>query len=121
MVSTVNVARASLHDEYARLRVKIFDTYRTLALVGRAPGAAAHKLPRNLGHWHTGHSELVRAVAPVLEPIVERIEEMRRQRDPKYIKAHHTPLRRGDNFRRRSGKAKVQLNPGEWPPKWRSW
>jgi hypothetical protein len=122
MASTVNAARRALHEQYVRLRLKIFDHYGRLALVGSLPGAAAQRLPPKLGHWTERHSALVRAVSVELEPIVAQIERLRAGRDPERIKAQHTPLRRGDNFRRkRSDRPKVQLNPGEWPPKWRKW
>lgn len=119
MATVVSAERSKLHDEYVRLRSKILDYYRTLALVGLAPGAAEHKLPPKLGHWTDRHSALVRAVSGDLHPTVQRIEQLRAWRDPSRISAQSTPLRRGDNFRRRSGKPKVQLNPGEWPPRYK--
>jgi len=125
MASTVDVSRAARHEEYVRLRLKIFAYYDVLALVGASPGAKAHKLPPKLGHWSWRHSELVREVGgdPLLH-IVQRIESLLEQRKPSYIKARHTPLRRGDNFRRKNSGGKpreprVQLNPGEWPPRYK--
>jgi hypothetical protein len=118
MATVVKAERSKRHEEYARLRTRIFNHYRTLALIGGAPGARAHQLPPKLGHWSSRHSDLVRAVDVALWPIVRRIEELRAQRAPDLIKAQHTWLRRGDNFRRRSA-PKVQTNPGEWPPKYK--
>jgi hypothetical protein len=120
MATVLKVERGKRQEEYARLRVRIFDYYHILALVGGAPGAQEHKLPPKLGHWSERHSTLVRAVDERLWPTVRRIEELRAQRDPSRIKAQHAWLRRGDNFRRKGkGKPKEQLNPGEWPPKYK--
>lgn len=117
MATTLKAERGKAHAEYARLRLKIFAHYDILALVGQPPGARAHKLPPKLGHWSEKHSALVRAVSTELHPTVRRIEELRQARDPDLIKAQHAPLRRGDNFRRKS--KEQLLNPGEWPPRYK--
>ena len=120
MSTIVSEERTKLHNEYARLRVQILDHYRALALVGAAPGAAEHKLPPKLGHWSARHSALVRAVSEDLAPTVQRIEELRAWRDPARIKALRAPMDRGLNFtRKRPARPKVQLNPGEWPPRYK--
>ncbi len=119
MSTIVSAERSKLHNEYAQLRVKILDYYLALALVGRAPGAAEHKLPPRLGHWTARHSALVRAVSEDLAPIVQRIEELRAWRDPTRIKAQRPPMNPGHNFKRRGGRGQPQLNPGEWPPRYR--
>lgn len=121
MGSTIHVARAALNNQYVPLRQRILDHYQQLALVGCAPSG---KLPPpKLGYWDAGsngHSEGTLAASPELAPIVRAIEALLQQRDPARIKAQHVPLRRGDNFRRKSGKPKVQTNPGEWPPVYKS-
>ena len=124
MASTLRAERGRLHEEYVRLRLKILYHYSLLDLVGRVPASTqrnpSKRPPPKLGHWDpgsNGHSEHVLAACPELEPAVRAIEALLKQRDPNYIKARHTPLRRADNFRRRSPKS--QLNPGEWPPKYK--
>jgi hypothetical protein len=120
MTSTLAAERNKLNDEYAHLRVKIFDYYRIVGLVGDAPGAREHEIPRKLGHWTARHSEMVRAVNTALWSTVDHIEALQMRRDPRRIKAQHIPLRRGDNFRRKRDPAtRVQLNPGEWPPRYK--
>jgi hypothetical protein len=121
MTSTLKSERGKGHAEYIKLRLKILDHYGLLPLVGREAGARAHKLPPKLGHWDpgsNGHSERVLDACPELESVVRAIEELLKKRSPDYIKAHHVGMRRGDNFRRR-GNPKNQINPGEWPPKYK--
>jgi hypothetical protein len=120
MSSIVSEERSKLHNEYARLRTSILHYYLTLALVGAAPGAAEHKLPPKLGHWTLRHSAMVGAVSQDLIPIVLRIETLRAWRDPTRIKSQRAPQNRGHNFRRNNARrTKVQLNPGEWPPRYK--
>jgi hypothetical protein len=117
MATILKDERSKRHNEYAGLRIEILDHYRVLALVGKTPGAKEHRLPPKLGHWNERHSDLVRAVDPWLWPVVDRIEELRAERDPELIKAQRTPMQRGKNFGRKGkGRARVQTNPGEWPP-----
>jgi hypothetical protein len=119
MVTIVKDEQSKLQDEYAPLRVKIFNHYRDLALVGAAPGAAEHRLPPKLGHWTDRHSALVRAVSAELAQTVQRIDELRALRDPARIKAQRPPTSPALNFKRKGlGKTRPQLNPGEWPPKY---
>jgi hypothetical protein len=121
MASTLKVERGKLQAEYARLRAKILDYYyHIMPLIGPAPGIEERRLPPKLGHWNERHSDIVRTVAPHLSWIVQRIEELLERRAKAYIQARHAPLRRGDNFRRKGkGTPKGQLNPGEWPPRYR--
>lgn len=125
MGSTVNTARIALNSRYAALRQQILEHYDRLALVGGAPAprtqrGGCKRPPPKLGHWDAGsngHSEHTLAAAPELAPVVRAIEVLLEQRDAARIKAQHTPRRRGDNFRPKNGpRAKVQTNPGEWPP-----
>ena len=131
MASTVAVERGKRQKEYVGLRLKILEQYSLLELVRQVPAATqrnpAKRPPPKLGHWDpgsNGHSERVLTDFPELAPIVQRIESLLEQRRPSYIKARHTPLRRGDNFRRKNSGGKpreprVQLNPGEWPPRYK--
>jgi hypothetical protein len=120
MPTVLKAERGKLQEEYTRLRARIFDYYHLLALIGGAPGARERKLPPKLGYWTSRHSELVRAVDERIHPTVQHIEKLLTQRDPARIKAQHTWLRRGDNFRRKGkGKMKAQINPGEWPPRYK--
>jgi hypothetical protein len=120
MATTLKVERGKLQAEYTRLRAELFDYYRILTLVGSDPGVEARRLPPKLGHWNATHSSIVKTVTPDLAWIVQRIEELLQRRSKSYIQARHTPMRRGDNFRRAGkGKPKVQVNPGEWPPRYK--
>jgi hypothetical protein len=120
MATVVKQERAALQIEYVRLRLKILQLYHILQLVTEPAGAREHKLPTKLGHWSSRHSDIVRDVHESLWPIVDRIEELRADRDPEQIRGQHTWLKRGHNFRRRRDPAtRVQLNPGEWPAKWK--
>lgn len=120
MATTLKVERGKLQAEYARLRAKLFDYYHVLPLIGPDPGEGARRLPPKLGHWNERHSAIVRTVTPDLAWVVQRIEDLLQRRAKSYIRARHTPMRRGDNFRRAGkGKPKVQVNPGEWPPRYK--
>jgi hypothetical protein len=110
MATTLKVERGKLQAEYTRLRVKLFEYYHILIL----------RLPPKLGHWNATHSSIVRTETPDLAWVVQRIEELLQRRSKSYIQARHIPMRRGDNFRRAGkGKPKVQVNPGEWPPRYK--
>jgi hypothetical protein len=119
MVTRVHAEQTKLHDQYAALRSSILNHYALLPLVGREAAAKAYKIPPKLGHWGPQHSERVRATCPEAESAVCAIEALIAQRSPAAILAKHGHPRRGGRRTRGSGAAKVQLNPGEWPPRYK--
>jgi hypothetical protein len=117
MVTKVHAEQTVLHNQYAELRVRILKHYDALSLVGQAVDAKTYKLPPRLGHWGPQHSARVRAACPEMESVVRSIEALIAQRDPAIIAAKYGPQKRGGWRRARANR--VQLNPGEWPPRYK--
>jgi hypothetical protein len=117
MVSTVAAERSKLQKQYPELRLQILDYFNTLPLVGRGVSGSTYKLPTKLGHWGSLHSAKVRKAAPELEHIVRQIEALLASRAAEAIVAKH--VRRKPGGKRKRDRERVQLNPGEWPPRYR--
>lgn len=120
MGSIVNTEYIRLNTEYAELRARIVHHYEdALALVGASVHKSAYNLPKRLGNWRPEHADLVRSYCPELGWLVQRIERLVERREPGRIKAQHIASNRAANFRHRGSSSKAQLNPGEWPPRYK--